>query len=456
MLKKLFPSPNTSVRDNLIWIFRLRNVAIVAQLSLVLIFAYPLKIHLPVQELALIIIANISINLYTWWRLKTDELASDLEIFSQIILDVFSLASFIYLTGGASNPIIWVFLFPLILTAIMLPHIYAWNMVAITCCIYTILISYHIPLPAIEPHLPDPNLVSTELQLYLHNMQNNQHFSLHIFGMWLGFIFSAGLVAFTVVHLAETLKKKERSLAKARENALRDERIISMGALAASAAHDMGTPLGTMAILAGEIKLDYQGGQFADLNQKIGIIHQQINRCKDALSLLSISAGEMRATSGKAMEVGEYLQQVLHLWRTDNASAKIVFSCEQEADKARIIADLALSHAIITILQNAAQVSPASKGVIFDAYADGQFLHLQINDFGDGFPADIIALAGKQPVASNKQGLGVGLFLAYTTINRLGGKIKLSNNDSGASVAITLPLLANKDQWTKHQTSNCS
>lgn len=446
MLKKLFPSPNTSVRDNLIWIFRLRNVAIVAQLSLVLIFAYPLKIHLPVQELALIIIANISINLYTWWRLKTDELASDLEIFSQIILDVFSLASFIYLTGGASNPIIWVFLFPLILTAIMLPHIYAWNMVAITCCIYTILISYHIPLPAIEPHLPDPNLVSTELQLYLHNMQNNQHFSLHIFGMWLGFIFSAGLVAFTVVHLAETLKKKERSLAKARENALRDERIISMGALAASAAHDMGTPLGTMAILAGEIKLDYQGGQFADLNQKIGIIHQQINRCKDALSLLSISAGEMRATSGKAMKVGEYLQQVLHLWRTDNASAKIVFSCEQGADKARIIADLALSHAIITILQNAAQVSPASKGVIFDAYADGQFLHLQINDFGDGFPADIIALAGKQPVASNKQGLGVGLFLAYATINRLGGKIKLSNNDNGASVAITLPLLANKDQ----------
>ena len=444
MLEQVFPKSNISTRDNLKWLYILRNLMLLSESFLIVISVYGLAIDLPQDELWGVIISIAAVNLYTWMRLKTDEPVSELEIFSQICLDVFALASLLYLTGGASNPIIWVFLLPLILTAIMLPQAYAWNMVILTCCTYTVLIGYNIPLPAIEPHLPDPGLVSLETQRYIHKMEDQHYFNLHIFGMWFGFVFSAGLVAFFVVELSKNLKERERSLAEARENELRNERVISLGTLAASAAHDMGTPLGTMAILTHEMELDYSEEEYADLHAKIKILNQQISRCKDTLSLLSQSAGEMRAESGKPMSLIEYIDEVLHQWRAGNNISKLnlnITPASVDID-ATIIAARTLTHSIINILNNAAEVSSSEKGIDFSIDWDYERLQLKIRDFGPGFSETIIKTAGKQPVKSSKQGLGVGLFLTASTINRLGGKIDFSNMDSGgACVKILLPLL---------------
>ena len=443
MLEKVLPKSNISIGDNLRWLYILRNLMILGESLLIIIFAYGLNIQLPQEELWAVIFSICMVNLYTWMRLKTDEPITELEIFSQISIDVFAIGSLLYLTGGASNPIIWVFLLPLILTAIMLPQAYAWNMVVLTCCTYTILIAYNIPLPAIEPHLPDPNLVSPELQHYLHNLEDQHYFNLHIFGMWFGFVFSAGLVAFFVVQLSKSLKERERSLADARENALRDERVVSLGTLAASAAHDMGTPLGTMAILAHEIELDYPENRFPSLHVQLKIMKDQIDRCKDAISVLSASSGEMRAESGKTMTLLNYLNEVFTQWRAHNNTSKINLNISPTFDvNAKIIADRTLTHSIINILNNAAEVSPANHGIDFTADWDSHILHLKIRDFGPGFPEEIIKHAGKQAVISNKQGLGVGLLLTYSTITRLGGKIEFFNMESGgACVEIELPIL---------------
>ena len=410
---------------------------------LIIISVYILNIRLPQEELWAVLFSICMVNLYTWMRLKTDEPITNLEIFSQISIDVFALGSLLYLTGGASNPIIWVFLLPLILTAIMLPQAYAWYMVILTCCSYTVLIGYYIPLPAIEPHLPDPSLVSPGMQHYLHTMEDEQYFNLHIFGMWFGFVFSAGLVAFFVVQLSKTLKERERSLADARENALRDERVVSLGTLAASAAHDMGTPLGTMAILTHEMEIDYPELRFPDLHQQLKIMNEQISRCKNALSVLSASSGEMRAESGKPMPLLNYMDEVLNQWRAHNTTSKINLNITPSIDvNAKIIADRTLTHSIINILNNAAEVSPSNQGINFTADWNSNTLHLKIRDFGPGFPSDIIKYAGKEPVTSSKQGLGVGLFLTCSTITRLGGRIDFFNMESGgACVEIKLPLL---------------
>lgn len=443
MLEKVLPKSNISIRDNLKWLYILRNLMILGESILILVSVYALNIQLPQEELWLVLFSICMVNLYTWMRLKTDEPITELEIFSQISIDVLALGSLLYLTGGASNPIIWVFLLPLIITAIMLPQAYAWNMVILTSCTYTVLIGYNVPLPAIEPHLPDPDLVSPRMQHYLHTMQDEQYFNLHVFGMWFGFVFSAGLVAFFVVQLSKSLKERERSLAVARESALRDERVVSLGTLAASAAHDMGTPLGTMAILTHEIELDYPEHRFPGLHLQLKIMNDQIDRCKGALSVLSASSGEMRAESGKPMALLEYLDEVLTQWRAHNTTSKINLNIAPNIDvDAKIIADRTLTHAIINILNNAAEVSPANHGIDYAANWDSQFLHLKIRDYGPGFPKEVLKHVGKSPVISDKQGLGVGLLLTYSTITHLGGKIEFFNMGSGgACVEIKLPIL---------------
>lgn len=419
-----------------------------SEVILIVLSVYGLSIRLPEQQLWLVVLATAAVNLYTSMRLETDDPITELEIFSQISVDVFAIAALLYLTGGASNPITWVFLLPLIITAIMLPQAYAWYMVILTTSLYTMLIAFNIPLPSIEPHMPDPALLHSDMEYYqmlqhAHAMHDKSYFSLHMFGMWFGFVFSAGLVAFFVVELARTLRVQERSLAEARENALRDERVVALGTLAASAAHDMGTPLGTIAIVAHELEQEYPSHRYPDLYEKMVIMQQQINRCKEALSVMSASAGEMRAESGGVILLTEYIDDVIKQWRTHKPGAKLNFFIDPNvASDAKIIADRTLTHSIINVLNNAAEASPKELGVQFHATWDLNYITIKICDFGPGFPPEIADFAGKQPVVSKKRGLGVGLFLTYSTINRLGGKINLYNSDSGgACVEITLPLL---------------
>ncbi len=449
MFGTVLPKKNITTKDNLKWLYILRNLMLLGGSFLITASYFIIDINLPHEELWLVVFSICMVNLYTWMRLKTDEPVSELEIFSQLSIDVFAFGSLLYLTGGASNPIIWVFLLPIIVTAIMLPQAYAWNMVILTCCTYTLLVGYNIPLPAIQPHIPDANLVSPRMQHYLHNMQENQYFNLHIFGMWFGFVFSAGLVAFFVIQLSRTLKDRERSLADARENALRNERVVSLGTLAASAAHDMGTPLGTIAILTHEIEQDYPKKRFPQLHSQLKIMDQQIARCKEALSVLSASSGEMRAESGKPMLLLEYLDELLNQWRAHNTSSKINLNISPNIEvNAKIIAARTLTHSIINILNNAAEVTDPSKGVDFSANWDNHLLQLKIHDLGPGFPKEIIKYAGKEPVISSKQGLGVGLFLTHSTIIGLGGKIEFLNIDSGgACVELTLPLLTTETDY---------
>lgn len=448
MFSHILPKTQLSIRENLRWLYILRNLMLFAVTFTVFIAVNGLGINLPQNQLWLAIFAISVLNLYTWLRLRTDEEVTEHEIFSQICMDVFALAYLLYLTGGASNPIIWVFLLPLIVTAIMLPQAYAWNMVIITSCVYTVLIPYNIPLPAIEPHMmhatnaANPGM-TPEMMLQMHLMNDRRYFNLHVFGMWFGFVFSAGLVAFFVVELSKTLRERERNLAEARESALRDERVVSLGTLAASAAHDMGTPLGTIAILAHEMAEEMPEHIYPEIYPKLLIVQQQIERCKQALSVMSASAGEMRAESGQVMLVSDYMDGVLNQWRTHKPSTKLKLFINPDVNmSAQIIAERTITHSIINILNNAAEASPSDAGIEFHADWDNTVLNLKIRDFGPGLPPEFLEFAGHHPVKSNKQGMGVGLFLTYTTIKRIGGKIGFENPESGgACVDISLPLL---------------
>ncbi len=464
LLTDALPRTAISTRENLKWLFILRNLMIVSESVLIILSVYGLSVPLPQQHLWLVIMAIGSVNLYTWMRLNTDNPVTELELFSQLVIDVMATAALLYLTGGASNPIIWVFLLPLILTSIMLPPSYAWYMVILTCSVYTILIPYNVPLPAIEPHMPSnaPELEqiqqlmasSTEhvghLKRYevfrrIHELSDRHYYNLHIFGMWFGFVFSAGLVAFFVIELSRTLRAQERYLAEAREKALQDERVVSLGTLAANAAHDMSTPLATIDIIAHELEQDYPAHRLPDLYDKTLIIQEQIKRCKNALSLMSASAGEMRAEAGQVMKLASYLDKVIKQWRSHKPEIKLDIALQAiQQQKVCILAEQALTHALINILNNAAEVTDKQQGIHFAARLSDHNVILEIRDHGPGFPEAVRQMNGLQPVKSDKKGLGVGLFLACSTIRRLGGGIEFINfPGDGACVTIELALLNN-------------
>ena len=421
-------SNNDSTRLNLYRLFILRAIGIAGQLLVITVTVRWLEISLPLWPLAIIIGCLLVWNLFTWRRLMQASVITDSEFLLQLVVDVLALAGVLYFTGGATNPFTWIFLLPVIIAATVLPRAYAWGMAGLTIGCYSLLAWLYVPLhPAGMTHLS-------------HEMNHGDNFAQHVFGMWFGFVVSAMMVAYFVSGMASTLRERDRVLARAREQALRDERLVALGTLAAGAAHELGTPLGTMSIVCSELEREYPAEIDSDLNSRLGIIRQQIARCKQALSVISASAGEVRAESGQTVPVRDYLEHLTEQWHQRRSDIKLILDLQGEHDAQRMIADRALYQALTNILDNAADASP--EHVELKAQWDKSELVIEVNDRGEGLSAETHAHVGKNLFSTKQQGLGLGLFLAHASIERLGGNVMLFNRQGGGvCTRIILPLV---------------
>jgi two-component system sensor histidine kinase RegB len=358
------------------------------------------------------------INLWTWKRVRSGAYIRDHEFLLQLTVDVFAIAGLLYFTGGASNPFAWFFLIPLIIAATVLPAIATWLMAALTTLCYTLLMFFFLPLNGGD------------------HLRHNDNFAQHVFGMWFGFVLSAALISWFVTGMARTLRERDIALAEAREQALRDEQLVALGTLATGAAHELGTPLATMAVITGELQ---RMALEESVTRKLGILREQLGRCKRALSVISASAGEVRAESGSLVPVQNFLGQVVDEWRRQRVNAAIVTDFRPGSAAARIINEYTLHQSLINLLNNAADVS--SQSVTLKASWDRRELRIDILDNGPGLHPGVASRIEQHKTTDKEYGMGLGLFLTHATVQRLGGEIALFDRESGGTCTrITLPL----------------
>ena len=411
------PSLQTLAAINLRRLLALRVITL-AGLGLTLWFAIArLGMPLPVVTLGGVLAGMLALSLATLWRLRRAWPVRDSELFVQLLLDTAVLTALFYFSGGSTNPFVMLYLLPLAIAAAALPAGYVWGMAAVTTLCYSALLAWHVPLP--------------------HSGQaHDADFGMHVLGMWLGFMLSAALIAWFAVRMAATVRERDRTLAALRENALRHERVLALGTLATGAAHELGTPLSTMAVLVKDI--EPQQGISAD---KIGILRTQIARCKEILASLSAAAGQVRAESGQSLALDAWVRELVDKWLAlhPGVNARRHFEGTQPAP--RVVAELTLAQAITNILNNAADASPDS--VEIDARWSADELVLEIADRGAGLAPEVQASAGEPFLTTKSDGLGLGLFLAYTTFSRFGGDVRLMQRDGGGVLCrLRLPLAA--------------
>ena len=421
MSTETIPTPGETATSNLKRLFLLRNIELIGIGLGIGIAISVFKLELPLKPLLLILGLITALNIATWFRLNSGSRFHDKEIFFQMLLDVAGLTGVFFYTGGAANPFVWFYLLPLMIAATILPRAHTWIMAIVTVLCYSAL--FLIEAPGSSEHA-----------------QHENGFQMHVFGMWLGFVMSAGFVAVIIVGMAHSLRERDRKLAEAREHALQNERLVALGTLATGAAHELGTPLGTMAILTADLEQEYTDTTHNDLHRKLGILRKEIDRCKETLSVITASAGAGRAESGRPMQIRQYLEAVIEEWQSQRPGVTLRADISAETDTTEIIAERTLSQALVNILNNAADASPDD--VALTATWTPAELSLEISDRGTGMSNDIHRQLGKTPVSTKTEGLGVGLYLAHATIQRLGGNLSISNRkQGGTTLHITLPLL---------------
>lgn len=396
----------------------LRSIAVAAQLATLAVVWKNLELELDWQPMLLTIATLASVNLFSWLRLRNHRPATSPELFAQLSVDVIALTILLYYGGGSTNPFVSLYLLPLVIAAATLPGRYTWSMAALTVTCYSLLMFYYIPLPHIHQHGDDA-------------------FNIHVMGMWLGFVISAVVVAYFVVQMGQAVRSRDKMLARVREEILRNERIVALGTQAAGAAHEMGTPLSTMAVVIGELQHDVTADQPA-LRDSLDILDEQVRGCKRILDKIMANAQD----SGAALPqpVDKLMAEILDEWQLLRPTAQYHYRCSGDQPVPRINVDVTLRAALMNLLNNAADTSP--QPIEIHARWDSSSFTLEIHDQGAGLSDEAALKAGSAFFTTKKEGRGLGLFLANATIERMGGTVRLFNRvEGGATTVLTLPIV---------------
>ena len=381
-----------------------------------------LGIALPQLPMFAVVGLMAGFNAYVQWSTRADEPVGGGELFGQLCVDLAALAILLYLSGGAANPLISLLLVPVAVAALSLPGRHAALVAVLAVGLYSLLMWAFLPL-----FVGDAERAAR----------------LHLAGMWLTFVVSATMIAWFVARMTASIRDRDRRLAAAHEQALRDERVVALGALAAGAAHELGTPLATIAVVVGE--LERETFQNAEVHADLALVKEQVDICKGIISSMAARAGAQRPEQLELRDAGAWLQGVRARWHAmrPRAGSRLRYE-EDAASRPRIATDATLEQAVVNLLNNAADACDAE--IDIGLGWDEAMLRIVITDGGPGFADEVLRQAGRAPMPARGGGAGIGLLLAFSAIERLGGRIMLDNAPGGGGRAsIELPIAQNRD-----------
>ncbi|MPZ18167.1 MAG: sensor histidine kinase [Luteitalea sp.] len=341
-----------------------------------------------------------------------------------LALDCLLLTVMLAWAGGALNPFSIFYLVYITLAAVVLDARWTWTITALAALGYGSLF-----LQALQA----PQQWHMALRL-----------SSHLQGMWWAFLLAASLTAYFVLRLSRLLESRERDAARAQARSARHARLAALTTLAAGAAHELSTPLATIAVAAHELEqsiaqLPHPAREA--LASDARLIEGELQRCRAILDRMAVQAGEPTGEAPTALPLDALLDEALATLSREDAARIHVLS--PPAPAIVRVPSRSLVTALVSLLRNALEASPPSSHVTLAVTSANGRLHLRVEDRGAGMAPDVLARAG-EPFFTTKPpgaGLGLGLFLTRALAEQLGGALRLeSAAGSGTTATLDLPL----------------
>jgi two-component system sensor histidine kinase RegB len=403
------------------WLVLLRYGLIVGLIVLILLVAFAAHVSLPLPWLGVPISAMLLSNLLLPHLIAGFGARRALGM--TLILDVLALTALLALTGGPANPLTLLYLVQITLSAVVLSRAWTWSLGILSILGFGFLFPFHIPLLALEGHHPA------------------QGFSVHLYGMWIAFVAAALMITFFVGEVSEAMRRHERQSLELQIKLAKHQKLAAVGTLAAGAAHEMGTPLATVAVVAKDLeRYAQQVIHDPSLAADAATIRAEVDRCASILRAMSAQGPEFAGEFPTRIKVRALLDDLVlslpsAVRDAVNASAAEDLEAYLPAETTRQV--------LTALVKNALDASALDRPVEILANISGDRLLFTVRDCGHGMTAEILAHLG-EPFFTTKEpgrGMGLGTFLARVFAENLHGSLEFeSAAGEGTTAILELPI----------------
>ena len=401
----------------------LRWIAITGQVIAINFVYFFLKLDLPIIETHIIISIGFITNIVLQFKIRTNQL-KDLNSALFLVYDLLQLTILLYLTGGIFNPFSLLIIVPTIVSSTFLSMGTTIILGTLTIGLLFFLKDYHKILPGLD--------------VYSFNFPEY-----YLAGALVSIIIGLVFLSYFGIKFSGETKKRSEALDKLQQVMAKEYELDSLGGLAAAAAHSLGTPLATISVVAKELKKEI--GDNSQYSKDLDLLISQAKRCSDILKKISkkeISDDQFINLT----KVGDLLEEIIISFQ-ESSVKKITLFENEDKNKINIKRSPEIVYGLRNFIGNA--VKFANKEISIKLMSDNQTLVLIISDDGPGFAEDIIKLIGepylksKSKKINNKSGLGLGIFLGKTLLERKKARLSFFNSDKtkGASVHISWNIL---------------
>jgi two-component system sensor histidine kinase RegB len=399
------------------WVVRLRWGVIAGEIALTAALLVGLKIAMPLPAIA----AAIAIQSVSNWALSgrkpANESAEHL-VGVLFVLDALCLTLILAFSGGPANPFSLLYLVQITFSAIALRKLWTWALGVISTLAFGSLFWISRDVPAFHEHGPAGG------------------FSLHLLGMWIAFAAAALLISFFVGKLSAEAREKDRELLLMQKRLAKSDRLASLVTLSAGAAHEMATPLATIAVAAKEIERE------ATVREDAQLIRTEVERCRRILERMGAQGADPFGEAPRLVFLKDVLLQVQQNFPADRQRIEIP---AHDATKTApcLLPVRATAEALSALVKNALDASPNGKPVVLSGFSSEEGrVRFIVRDQGTGMTPEILERVA-EPFFTTKetgQGMGLGAFLAHLIAQTLGGQLSFeSEAGRGCTAILELP-----------------
>ena len=399
---------NTILLGNLI---KIRWIAIFGQILAICFVFYFINIQIPFFETLIIIFLSVALNFYSYFEERKNKSISNIKAFSFLLFDTLQLGFLLFLTGGIINPFSILILAPVITSASYLPALMTVVLSTISIVIIIILNFYFIPLDlGAEFYLPE----------------------IYSFGLVASLIITVIFIAIYAYLFASSSRKISNALSISKLQILNQKKITEVGSLSAAAAHELGTPLNTIFLILNDLLKEKKLIDDKNIAKDILLLKSQAERCREILQRFSKNPLKLKDNFLEKVKITDLIK--INFEKFNKNKILIIKKIELDEEPEIIFKD-EIMYALGNIIQNA--IFYSKKNVTAELNYNNSQVRIFIKDDGNGFSKDIIDKLGEPYISKNKQGMGLGIFIAKNLIENMGGKINFFNSkDDNAVVEI--------------------